>query len=62
MQGTVFNPNEDMLVFGVRKGNNGVADRSFKEVLPADTESSELIWQPDGSNGNDPGKSYCFIM
>jgi len=57
MQATVFNEYEDMLVFGVRKGNNGVADRSFKEVLPADNPSSELIWQPDESQNavNDPG-------
>ena len=53
MQGTVFNPNEDMLVFGVRRGNNG--GRSFKQVLSEDTEFSELIWQPEDQTDNDPG-------
>jgi len=49
MQATVFNPNEDMLVFGV-------ADGSFKEVLDKGIEFSGLIWQPEGQNdANDPG-------
>lgn len=57
IQLTAYNEFEDMLVFGVRKRNNG-GDGSFSQVLPKDTEASELIWQPENppqNNANDPG-------